>query len=92
MTHDEVVAELRLIISGYPYPDAPAHKAITEAIRCVELQIPKVPKIERWTPAYCPNCDEELSESLGDGFYRHHISLSICECGQKLKWDKGAGE
>lgn len=59
---------------------------INNAINAVAKQIPKKPIIERWSPVYCPNCDAELSEFLGDGYYKHYEDKSICECGQKLKW------
>jgi len=57
------------------------------AIEALEKQIPKNPIIESWNPALCPSCGEELSESIGDGYYKHWQGLKICECGQKLKWD-----
>lgn len=62
-------------------------EALREAIFVLSKQIPKIPKIESWSPALCPTCEEELSESIGDGYYKHHYGLNICECGQKLKWE-----
>jgi hypothetical protein len=62
-------------------------EAIDMAIISLEKQIPKKPIIERYSPAYCPSCKAELSESIGDGYYKHHEGKSICECGQKLKWE-----
>lgn len=56
-------------------------------IAALEMQIAKKPIIEPWSPARCPNCDCELSESIGDGYYKHWYGLNICECGQKLKWE-----
>lgn len=61
--------------------------AIKMAINALEKQIPKKPKIESWNPALCPSCGEELSENIGDGYYKHYYGKSVCECGQKLKWD-----
>jgi len=51
-------------------------------------QIPKKPIIEKWNPARCPSCEESLSESAGDGYYRHNYCLNICDCGQVLKWEE----
>jgi hypothetical protein len=50
-------------------------------------QLPKKPIIEKWSPAFCPCCKKELSESIGDGYYKHYISKKICDCGQKLEWE-----
>jgi len=62
-------------------------EALNMAIMALEKQIPKKPKIESWEPARCPCCDGSLSESIGDGYYRHNYSLNICECGQKIEWE-----
>lgn len=58
-------------------------KSITKIL---ELQIPKKPIIEKYSPAICPNCGVTLSQSLGDGYYQHEYNKSICGCGQKLIW------
>jgi len=60
--------------------------ALSLGVEALEKQIPRKPKIEKWSPAYCPSCDRELSESVGDGYYEHYDQINICECGQKLKW------
>lgn len=57
------------------------------AIEALEKQIPIKPIMREYCPAYCPVCRAELSESKGDGYYKHHYSLKVCNCGQKLKWD-----
>lgn len=62
-------------------------EALTMGIEALDKQIPKKPKIKSWSPALCPSCRKELSESLGDGYYKHYYNLSSCECGQKLKWE-----
>jgi len=62
--------------------------AINLAIQALNKQIPTSPKIKSWSPALCPSCDKELSEHLGDGYYKHYYSLKVCECGQKLKWEE----
>jgi len=61
--------------------------AIDLAISALEKQIPSKPIITNWNPALCPSCNEELSESMDDGYYYHYTNLKVCECGQKLKWD-----
>lgn len=55
----------------------------------VEHQKPKRPTIKPWSPARCPTCGEELSEHMGDGYYRHRTFLDRCtnaECAQRLDW------
>lgn len=59
------------------------------AIEAIEKQIPKKVIIKPWSPAICPSCGEELSISLGDGYYSHRIILTHCpnlECLQRLDW------
>ena len=56
------------------------------AIEALEKQIEKKPIIKSWNPAICPTCGEELSESCGDGYYKHYEYLEVCKCGQKLNW------
>ena len=66
--------------------------AIDTAIEALEKQIPKKPIIKPWSPAICPSCGEELSISLGDGYYSHRIILTHCpnlECLQQLDWSEG---
>ena len=63
-------------------------KAYELAVNALEKQIPKTLKIEKWNPALCPSCNNELSEHLGDGYYKHYYGLKVCECGQKLKWEE----
>lgn len=62
-------------------------EALSMGVQALDKQIPKKPIIESWSPALCPSCRKELSESIGDGYYKHYYSLNICECGQKLKWE-----
>lgn len=61
---------------------------LTMGIEALDKQIPKKPKIKKWEPALCPTCEKELSEHLGDDYYKHYYGKTICECGQKLKWDE----
>lgn len=62
-------------------------EALREAIGALNKQVPKKPKIENWSPALCPSCGGELSESAGDGYYNHHYHLIFCNCGQRLRWE-----
>ena len=59
---------------------------IDECRTAVERMKPKNPIIKNWCPAICPTCKRELSESLGDGYYKHYESMKYCECGQALDW------
>lgn len=55
----------------------------------VDRATPKKVIIEQYTPVYCPSCGEELSESLGDGYYEYYTHLDVCpnkECRQVLDW------
>lgn len=57
------------------------------AISAIEKQISKKVKIKKWSPSVCPSCGYELSESIGDGYYRHPVFLEICpKCYQRLDW------
>ncbi len=59
------------------------------AIEALEKQLPKKVKIKEWSPSVCPCCGYELSESVGDGYYKHPMFLERCpnpDCGQKLDW------
>lgn len=59
------------------------------AIKVLEKEVPQKPVIEEWSPARCPNCDGELSEYIGDGYYRHSTILERCPgCNQRLAWEK----
>lgn len=58
-------------------------------LEALERQVPKKVIIPRWAPATCPTCGCELSENVGDGYYRHPTYLGRCpkyECAQKLDW------
>ena len=62
---------------------------VEECLEAVEKQKVKYIKIESYCPAYCPTCRFELSESLGDGYYKYFDNLSRCpKCGQKICWDE----
>jgi len=83
MTYNEAIKELK---SYAEHSWGGLSEAFEIAIKAMEKQMPKNPIIESWCPALCPTCGEELSESVGDGFYKHYYSKNICDCGQKLKW------
>ncbi|AFK94288.1 MULTISPECIES: hypothetical protein [Thermoanaerobacterium] len=62
-------------------------EALRLAIEALGKQIPQKPIIKSWLPALCPCCGAELSEDLGDGYYKHYKDKKICDkCGQKLDW------
>lgn len=66
---------------------------VEECRKAVEKQKVKYIKIEAYCPAYCPTCRFELSESLGDGYYKYFENLSRCpKCGQKICWDENLEE
>lgn len=66
---------------------------VEECREAVEKQKVKYIKIEAYCPAYCPTCRFELSESLGDGYYKYFDNLSRCpKCGQKICWDEDLEE
>ncbi len=58
----------------------------TEIIKAIKKQIPIKLDIREWTPVKCPTCGAELSESLGDGYYKYYTNKKRCECGQRLDW------
>jgi len=67
--------------------DEEIQDAIDIAISAIEKRIQNRPIIKsNYSPALCPSCKIELSDHLGDGYYKHYYSKSICECGQKLRW------
>lgn len=66
-------------------------KAYELALEALEKQEAKKVEIKEWSPAICPSCGYELSESVGDGYYRHPTFLERCpnpDCGQRLKWEE----
>jgi len=77
----------KIIVLNYPDNSTVFREALDLAIKALEKQIPKKPIMGKWNPARCPSCDEALSESAGDGYYRHNSFLDICDCGQKLNWN-----
>ena len=61
------------------------------AIEALEKQLPKKVEVEEWCPSCCPSCGYELSEDLGDGYYKHPDFIERCpnpECAQRLEWSK----
>lgn len=70
-----------------PYTEEEKCEAYDIAISAIERQTSKKVKIKEWSPAVCPSCGYELSESIGDGYYKHHTLLEICpKCYQRLEW------
>ena len=61
------------------------------AIKALEKQLAKKVEIEAWCPSYCPSCGYELSEDLGDGYYKHPNFIKRCpnpDCAQLLDWSE----
>jgi hypothetical protein len=58
------------------------------AVREMQKAIPLKPIDHgKWDSKTCPACDEELSEHIGDGYYRDKVYLDCCpRCRQLLKW------
>lgn len=78
-----------------PKTDCRSYKEIVAmyktAIEALEKQLPKKVEVKEWSPARCPSCGTELSEFLGDGYYRHPTFLKRCpniDCGQLLDWSE----
>lgn len=66
-------------------------EAYEAALEALEKQEAKKVEIKEWSPAICPSCGYELSESVGDGYYKHPTFLERCpnpDCGQRLKWEE----
>ena len=66
--------------------DDDAEEVCNLAIQALRKQIPTKPIVKSYSPALCPCCKTELSESVGDGYYKHLASKKVCDCGQKLDW------
>lgn len=61
------------------------------AIETLGKQLPKKVEIEAWCPSYCPSCGYELSEDLGDRYYKHPNFIKRCpnpDCAQLLDWSE----
>ena len=65
---------------------SPLEQAANEAINALEKQLPKKPIKRQWSPSECPSCNADLSELVGDGYYKDWVTLKFCDCGQKLDW------
>ena len=66
-------------------------QAYEAALEALERQNPKKVEIKEWSPSVCSSCGYELSESVGDGYYKHPTFLEKCpnpDCGQKIKWEE----
>lgn len=66
-------------------------EAYEAALEALEKQEAKKVEIKEWSPAICPSCGYELSESAGDGYYKHPTFLERCpnpDCGQRLDWSE----
>lgn len=88
MTEQEAINGLKNLFSEHELdlPCTDSLEVLNMAINALEKQIPKKPIIKTWNPAKCPNCNAELSDDAGDGYYKPYIHLKVCDCGQHLKW------
>lgn len=86
----EYTEAIETIKSNYPPTQyTMLREALDLAMNALQKQIPQKPIKVSWMPTTCPNsdCDEELSDSLGDGYYKDQTHLKFCSCGQQLDWD-----
>ena len=61
---------------------------VEECRGAMEKQKPKKIIIESYCPTVCPTCGNELSTSLGDGYYKYPTFLERCpNCGQAILWE-----
>lgn len=61
---------------------------VEECREAVEKQKPKKIIIKSYCPTVCPTCGNELSTSLGDGYYKYPTYLERCpNCGQAILWE-----
>ena len=92
MTPEEAIKEIKswtsILMSAGSQCVMETAEAQEMAIKALEKQIAKKPIIKPWNPATCPCCGNDLSESVGDGYYKHFYSLTFCECGQRLDWSE----
>ena len=88
MTNEEAIRQIKnkleeLKAIGY----GEFELALETAINVLRTQVPINPiKRSDWEPALCPNCFKEISEAMGDGYYKDFTNLKVCDCGQKLDW------
>lgn len=88
MTEQEATRWLKVWSATHQNENDNIREAVWVAINALEKQIPKKPITKPWSPALCPTCRCELSESVGDGYYKHYSHLKVCDCGQKLNWEE----
>ena len=92
MDEKKVREAIEVIKANYPTSGYyMLRESLDIAIEALEKQLPKKVKVKEWSPARCPSCGAELSESLGDGYYRHPTFLKRCpnvDCGQRLDWSE----
>lgn len=102
MKMNEVVEKLKDILDYYTRDgdglDASEKQALTEAIRCMELQIPKEPFCTvstdedgfKHATLHCPNegCDGVVGwaeDEDDDGILRFNSENYCADCGQRIK-------
>lgn len=66
---------------------------VEECREAVEKKKPKKVIRKPWEPSICPTCGMELSESIGDGYYKHWMNLKRCPyCGQNIDTENLEGK
>lgn len=87
----ETIEDLKKLAELFQNKESLAVEHCNIAIEALEKQLPRKVEIKEWSPSVCPCCGYELSESVGDGFYKHPTFLERCpnpDCGQKLDWSE----
>ena len=90
MTYEQTREQFLLAWNSNAYIGMCTSDDMRNVIEALDRQIPKLVSVKQWSTARCPTCGMELSESLGDGYYKHPTFLKVCpneECCQKLKWE-----
>lgn len=60
---------------------------LLEAIKALDINIPKEVIIKPRESSQCPNCEKHFEEDCNDGYYTRAYTMERCPyCQQKLKW------
>lgn len=93
MRAQQAIENLKKLFSEHELdlPCTDSLETLKVAIEALEKQVPKKVVIKPWQGTTCPSCGESLSESLGDGYYKHHTHWDYChnsKCLQRLDWSE----
>ncbi len=88
MTIEKAIAIIKNGVNAKTYDEQLEARKI--AIKEMQKAIPMEPiNHGKWNPKTCPTCEEELSEHIGDGYYKDNVCLDCCpKCRQLLNWNK----